>query len=106
MKHKATGTRGSWFAEVGGELLPCVHAFWYKAPQYDDPHAVSGERKWEELVAAIRDKGRVILTNDDAIDGGFGFNRSSYIAEFSISDLEFEHGHLKFRMVKRLRDLE
>ena len=25
---KAKGSRGSWFAVVDGETLPCVHEYW------------------------------------------------------------------------------
>jgi hypothetical protein len=35
---KAKGHRGSWFAEVDGELLPCVHQHWRRGFYYDDPY--------------------------------------------------------------------
>ena len=106
MNDRATGTRGSWFAEVGGELLPCVHEYWYKPPVYDDPHAILGDKKWDELADAISRLKRVVLTKDEPIDGGLGFNRTGYIAEFEISDFKYGDGHLQFRMVRRLRNLK
>jgi hypothetical protein len=35
-KIKAKGTRGSWYADVGSERLPCIHTHWLKGTVYDD----------------------------------------------------------------------
>jgi hypothetical protein len=53
-KKKALGFRGSWFADVDGETLPCVHQHWW-APggRYDDPGLQPGMPKGDELVASI-----------------------------------------------------
>src|SRR4051794_21444667 len=67
---RAVGKRGQWFAEVDREVLPCVHAHWYKNGWYHDPHYRPGDPQWEELIASVREKGRVVLTTDNASDEG------------------------------------
>lgn len=103
---KAVGSRGSWFATIDGEAFPCVHAYWYKRGRYDDPHYVAGARQWEELVTALRDKRRAILTQDEAIGEGIGFNRTAYVGLFEIDDIQIDGTHLTFRMVRRIESLQ
>lgn len=106
-KTKAKGRRGSWFADVEGESLPCVHKFWWKADRYNDPNVKPGSAKDEELVAAIKAAGRVVLTNDTPYeaDGKTGFTRTGYIAVYSVDDVIFDHDGLRFRFVARLQEL-
>ena len=105
-KTKAVGRRGSWFAEVNGESLPCVHEYWVRQGcYYHDPNAVPGERKWDELIAAIQTKKRVILTKDKVYDGGNRFERSGYVAVFEVDDLEIDGRNLRFRLTRRLVEL-
>ena len=106
MTAKAVGTRGSWFATVQGETLPCVHKHWMRGVYYDDPHVVAGDRKWDELIDAIKTGLRVIMTNDDPINEGRGFNRTGYIAEFAVDSVVVEETHLRFRITQRLRELK
>lgn len=47
---KAIGSIGSWFATVDGEQLPVVRP---------------GELQFNEFVAQIRQKGRVVLQKDE-----------------------------------------
>ena len=106
---KARGTIGSWYAEVEGERLPCVHDYHAKRLQYDDDGFVEGEPPWPEFVNAIRAAGKVILTKSippDREKGQTGFQRKGYIAVFSMTELQAEEGHLRFRMDKRLIDLD
>jgi hypothetical protein len=56
-KLKATGHHGSWLADVAGESLPCVHKTWWKSGVYHDP----GDKRWEVLIVAIREKGASFL---------------------------------------------
>lgn len=109
MAKKAKGIRGSWFATVDGERLPCVHDHWWKGTSYDDP-GIKPSSKASELVDAIREKKRVILTKDKAIpsdnDEAMGFDRKGYIAIFSVDLIEFDDAGLRFKFVKRLEDLE
>src|SRR5437773_248529 len=100
---KPLGKHGSWFAEWQGELLPCVHQFWLKSDGYHDIHAKPGNRKFEELVAAIRRVGRVILTKDETLDGGHSFKRLGYICIFDVVNVEFDDSGLRFRCVSRQR---
>lgn len=109
-KRKAIGQRGSWFAEVDEESLPCVHDFWVKrTPEglfYIDPNYEQDIPKWRQFIDAIQEKKRVILTNDTVIDGGLGSERKGYIAVFGIEDIVIEGQTLKFRFVERLIDLD
>lgn len=105
MVRRAVGSRGSWFASIDGEAFPCIHTYWYKAGQYDDPHYVAGDSKWEELVEAIRSKGQVILTKDEAIDDGMGFNRTGYVGLFEVGEVAIEGTHLRFPLTRRIESL-
>lgn len=107
-KSKATGHHGSWFALVDGEKLPCVHKHWWAGQRYNDSQVRPGSPKSDELVAAILEKKRVVLTSDDpyAADRGTGFIRTGYIAEYAVDDVEFDSAGLRFRFVARLKDLQ
>lgn len=105
-KTKARGQRGSWFAEVNGESLPCVHAYWFKNGWYDDPHARPGEQQWEELFAAIREKKRVVLTTYRVIDGGIGFERAGYVAVYAVDNISVDGSRLRFQFTESLIELE
>ena len=110
-KKKAIGLRGSWFADVEGETLPCVDQHWWAAGgRYDDPGLQPGKPKGDELVEAIAAKKRVILTNDEASfdDAGkvVGFRRTGYIAVYSVDGVEFDEAGLRFKFVRRLFELK
>jgi hypothetical protein len=109
MKLKATGSRGSWFAEVGGKRLPCVHSRWLKkGGLYLDPNAAPGTPKFDEHFAEIERCRRVILTKSNIADpvGGFGFERSEYVAIFAVEDVKVSDSDLTFRLGARLAELE
>jgi hypothetical protein len=103
-KRKAYGHRGSWFAEVDGESLPCVHRYWWRGGRYHDPNFQRGGQ-WDDLLEGLRSKGRAILTDDETPDGGGSFRRLSYIAVYSIDDVEVRDDGLHFRFVERLENL-
>jgi hypothetical protein len=107
-KYKATGKRGSWFATVNGESLPCVHSRWSQKGQYHDPNAKPGTPKWDEYFAAIKAGGRVILTRSNIADKaiGFGFERAEYVAVFKVDNVEISGSDLRFRLRDRLAELE
>ena len=104
---KAKGSRGSWFAVVDGETLPCVHEYWWvrgdKTRRYNDvglrpsPHT-------DAFVDEIRNKGRVILTNDQPTspDSPAPFTRTGYIAVWTVEDVQFDEAGLRFRFVDKL----
>jgi hypothetical protein len=108
LKYTAAGKRGSWFAIVNGESLPCVHSRWTQRGEYHDPNAKPGTPKWDEHFAAIKDGGRVILTRSiiatEAL--GFGFERAEYVAVFGVDNAEISDNGLRFRLRDRLMDLE
>ena len=107
-KLRAKGQRGSRFAEVRGESLPCVHRHWLAGTQYHDPNMRAGVPPWPDFIAAIHQKRRVILTRDAVHGTGetIGFERQGYIAVFGVTDITTEGRDLRFRLVQRLHDLE
>ncbi|WP_143062066.1 hypothetical protein [Faunimonas pinastri] len=105
-KIKATGQRGSWFARADGEKLPCVHKHWWRGGRYHDPFARPGEKKWDELIDAIRTGKRVILTDDDVSADSSEFRRKGYIAVFAVSDVHVDETGLHFSMDARLKELK
>ncbi len=111
VKVKAIGERGSWFAKVDGERLPCVHQYWVKGLHHCDPGFGSGERQWDELFRSIVELKRVILTKDEPIaapdrKSGFLFNRTGYIAVYSVANIEADDRGLRFDLTGRLCDLQ
>jgi len=109
MSTKVRGQRGSWFASAGGELLPCVHAHWFKDEWYADPGAHPGHPghpghpQWDEFIAAIKASKKVILTADNVDEAG-NFERTGYIGIFSVNDVAVSDGILTFKFVERLED--
>lgn len=107
MVEKAKGHRGSWFATVKGEKLPCIHRHWLTGLEYADP-GYEDTPKFAELVTALKDKGKAVLTNDEYLGDhaeNHAFRRTGYIAVFAISDVTVGDGHLKLRLTERLEDL-
>src|SRR5687767_5695554 len=104
-KFKAHGHRGSWFADVNGEHLPCVHAHWWKGSGYHDPYARPGDAKFEKLLQGIRETGRGVVTKDDVSDGGRTFKRTGYVGVFKIEDPQLDDDGLRFRITNRIADL-
>src|SRR5687767_11642510 len=109
-KKVAKGARGSWFAVVDGELLPCVHKFWWtKGGLYNDPF-IKDSPKTQELYQAIKTLGRVILTDDTPTYGDdgklAGFERTKYIAIWAVENAEFDSNGLRFKFTKSLAPLK
>lgn len=109
-KIRARGERGSWFADVNGERLPCVHRHWITGTRHSDPGYVEGEGQWPAFLDAIKSKQRVVLTNDDPISApekksGLAFNRTGYIAVFKVGNIEADEIGLRFDLVERVCDL-
>ncbi|WP_353227045.1 hypothetical protein [Novosphingobium sp.] len=110
-KKKAFGERGSWFATVDGERLPCVHFHWIKGLHHCDPGYIDGVAPWPKFVDAIRQMRKVIVTKDKPIreqDGksGLQFERIGYIAVFSVDNIQTDEEGLKFELKDRLYDLQ
>jgi hypothetical protein len=65
---------------------------------------VETERQWDDLVAAIKEKGRVVLTDDESTGGTpCSFKRTRYIGVFNVAHVTVDDQGLKFRFVQRLR---
>ena len=101
---KAIGTRGSWYATVNGERLPCVHQanmqsnLTYLATRVSDaPH--------DKLFAAINDAGKVIVRKSVRTSDGNSWDAKGYVAVWSVTDLKVENDVLTFRFIDRLVDL-
>ncbi|MDR6661375.1 hypothetical protein J2W51_003961 [Tardiphaga robiniae] len=101
---KAIGTRGSWFAKVGNEDLPCIHKHWLSGMSYHEPYCEISENKWSEYVDALR-LGKAILTTDNVVGEGPQFQRSGYVAVFRVANVALSGRDLTFDLVERLEDL-
>lgn len=109
-KYKAKGQRGSWYATVEGDVLPCAHSLWVKgAKLYCDPYIKRGIAEHDEFIAAIVTAGKVILTKSDLVPGPEippTINRDGYIGIFAVGPLTVDDGGLKFELTERLADLK
>ena len=110
-KARAIGERGSWFAMVNGERLPCVHSHWLSGLHHSDPGYVEGERQWVEFVTAIQAGNKVILTKDEPVaalekKSGFVFNRTGYIAVYAVGNITADEAGLQFDLTGRVCDLQ
>jgi hypothetical protein len=107
---KALGERGSWFARVNGERLPCVHKHWVRGTTHVDPNYDPTDPKFMELLDAIQREKRVVLTTDNAIahpekKSGIGFERTGYIAVFKVDDVSTGPDGLRFELRDRICEL-
>ena len=111
---KAIGSRGSWFAAVGSESLPCVHKYWWEKGRYkgryNDKDLRRDNPKADNFVATISSAKRVILTTGNPkfdLDGiVVGFERTGYIAVWNVDDIEFDQSGLRFIFVEKVCDLK
>jgi len=108
---KAIGERGSWFARVGGERLPCVHKHWVRGSTHVDPNYDADDPKFVELVEEISRLKRVILTKDNVVENpakksGIGFERTGYIAVFDVGDVSVGPKGLQFDLLNRVCELK
>jgi hypothetical protein len=109
-KLKAKGQRGSWFATVEGELLPCVHDLWVsKARFYCDPYLYRGIPDYDEFMNAIERGGKVILTKSIVAPNSAEpptLNREGYIGIFTVENVRCDDDGFKFELVERIADLK
>ena len=86
--------------------MPCVHEHWYKKGLYHDPNAYrENHKKWDDLIASIKEKKRVILTNDKVTDEQKSFQRTGYIAIQEVDDVSVDGFYLTFRVTGRIANL-
>ena len=55
---------------------------------------------------AIRGSQKVIVTTDRVIEDGIGFERTGYVAVFSVDNIDWKRGELRFDLKERLVDLQ
>jgi hypothetical protein len=109
-KLKAIGERGSWFAKVNGERLPCCHKHLVTGQHHSDPGYIAGIKQWDELIEGLNSTGRVILTKDEPRadlekKSGMAFKRIGYIAVFKVANVVADEISLRFDLTGRLHDL-
>ncbi|QNA83766.1 hypothetical protein G4G27_07015 [Sphingomonas sp. So64.6b] len=102
---KPKGHRGTWFAEWGGEQIPCVHQVYFvvrkgKRPIYVDD-AVGGNPKWPPFIEAIRKLKKVLLTSDH-LENGVPTDRKDYLSLWRVENVRYEHPVLSFEFAERL----
>ena len=100
-KPKAIGSRGSWFAEVLGELIPCVSDHHLSRMHYVDPGANPDSPRWKRYIAAIRRDKRIILTHRKPGCNGRSV-RDGYVAVFSVKNVAVTRAGLEFDLDERL----
>jgi hypothetical protein len=105
---KIKGQRGSWFANAGGEFLPCVHVEWFQPnkagkPYYHDKGVKLGEKKWDDFIEGIKQKKRVILTKDNFLGEG-KFERTKYVAIWAVDNLTVDEIGLRFDFIDRISE--
>ena len=103
-RHKAVGERGSWFAMVDGERLPCFHRYWVNGLRHHSRFG-DGSPKHRELVAAILRDPRIVLTEDRVSEGGRAFERTGYIGVFRVGNIEADDEEIRFDLLERLAEL-
>ena len=103
---RAIGERGSWFATVNGERLPCVHQYWIKGTRHCAPRVSRNSKKDVELVAAIQRYKKVVVTKDNVVDDGIEFERVGYVAVFAVNNIDWRGGDLSFDLTERIFDLK
>ncbi|MBL9065398.1 MAG: hypothetical protein JNN10_03795 [Sphingopyxis sp.] len=101
---KAKGIRGTWYAEVNGEKLPCIHDKNMKDGEYRAPNA--DDDRHRKLLNDIVRTGRVVMRKSVREDDSQPWTAIGYVAVWSVADAKIENGMLTFRFVDRLIDLK
>jgi hypothetical protein len=102
---KFTGSRGSWLARAGCDLLPVIHNTWYDgAGRYHDPMvgAKLDGAKYRSFVEALASGDRAIMQNTPDRST---FARKGYVGLFRYEDFVIDDdGAITLRIVERLAD--
>lgn len=102
---KAVGERGSWYATVQGERLPCVHQAnmhpdgMYRARKVSDA-------SHDQLLAAIKSAGKVIVRKSVRQSDSESWVAKGYVAVFEVADPEIVNDEFRFRFVRRIAELQ
>ena len=101
-RKKARGRQGSWFAEVEGELYPCVHQHWVTGTKYHDPMPTKDtNKKYPDYLEAIAKIKVVIITKDKVPE----WIRQGYVCLYSIDNVVVSSAGLTFDLKQRLEEL-
>ena len=104
MSLSAKGNRGSWFAVVDGERLPCIHEYWLSSDgQYEDPGCMPGAGRWPKFIEAIESSRRVIVTRSRKTDSpdrksGVSLARTAYLFVADVEQVEADEQSLRFKL--------
>jgi hypothetical protein len=104
----AVGNRGSWFAKIDGEMLPCVHEHWKEGQRYSDPGCVPSEGKWPRFISAIENGKKVLLTRSRVTKApsrksGVSLAREGYLGVYAVSDVVADDQSLRFAFGNRIK---
>ena len=102
---KAIGERGTWYATVAGERLPCVHDAQMRP---DGTYYATGvkDARHDDLLAAIIKSGKVIVRKSTRPHEDASWTSKGYVGVFTVADARIVDEVLTFRFVKRLADLQ
>ncbi|MGC1696366.1 MAG: hypothetical protein WA743_13990 [Pseudolabrys sp.] len=102
---KARGQRGSWFARIGDEDIPCAWLQWRTGNHYFDPAVKPTEGKWPKYIEALKQGLKVALTDKREDEEG-DWHRDGYIGLFEIANVVVSDHGLEFDFVQRLAHLK
>jgi hypothetical protein len=102
---KARGQRGSWFARIGDEDVPCAWLQWRTGNHYCDPVVRPSEGKWPKYIESIRGGLKVALADKREDDDG-QWHRAGYIGLFEVSNVTVGETTLEFDFVRRIANLK
>jgi hypothetical protein len=108
---KAKGQQGSWFADVAGESIPCVHDYhctWKEGAYYNQPSKTPSVPRYAKYAEAIREAGYVIVAKDAVTkdeNGDLSYKRIGYVGVFTVENVELDEKGLRFRIISRVANL-
>lgn len=99
------GRRGDWFANYGGELLPCIHKELMKGGLYHD-NLPRGHKKHDTYVEALKRLKKALLTKNKPNPTGGNWLREGYLSVVWIDDVQYDdNGNLTFRFTGQFQSI-
>lgn len=102
---KAIGERGTWYATVAGERLPCVHDAQMQPDKTYRATKVTDARH-DDLLEAIVRSGKLVVRKSTRPNENASWTSNGYVGLFEVADAQIVDDVLTFRFVKRLADLQ
>jgi hypothetical protein len=103
-KARARGYRGSWYADVNGERLPCVHQKNKDGAVYDA--ACLDDKRHRKLLHDIQAAGRVVLRLSERESENHPWEAKGYDGVWAVEDVKLENGRFTLRFSQRLIELQ